>query len=226
MYRWVIKEGLYLFMRNQKNSNPLSLLCRLINLMIKVSVVLGAVVGGNGAMAYEEAPFRILETNEIYELREYGDRLAVETSTAGQNAAFRALFNYISGANTGDQKTDMTTPVTQSVKIDMTVPVTQQTNQADSVMQFYLPSNYTIDTAPRPKNSGVRLTVIDGGIFAVRKYSGRSTDANFERNSKILQEALDRNGIAYILPAIKATYNGPFTPFFARRNEAMFRIKN
>jgi len=80
MYRWVIKEGLYLFMRNQKNSNPLSLLCRLINLMIKVSVVLGAVVGGNGAMAYEEAPFRILETNEIYELREYGDRLAVETS--------------------------------------------------------------------------------------------------------------------------------------------------
>ena len=36
--------------------------------MIKVSVVLGAVVGGNAAMAYEEAPFKILETNEIYEL--------------------------------------------------------------------------------------------------------------------------------------------------------------
>ena len=112
--------------------------------MIKVSVVLGAVVGGNAAMAYEEAPFKILETNEIYELREYGDRLAVETSTAGQNAAFRALFNYISGANTGDQKIDMTTPVTQSVKIDMTVPVTQQTNQAGSVMQFHLPSHLSL----------------------------------------------------------------------------------
>ena len=37
-------------------------------------------------------------------------------------------FDYISGANIGSKKLEMTVPVTQSEKIDMTIPVTQSIN--------------------------------------------------------------------------------------------------
>jgi hypothetical protein len=48
-------------------------------------------------MANEEAKYEIIDENEVYEIRKYNDRLAVETSRAGIDSNFRKLFNYISG---------------------------------------------------------------------------------------------------------------------------------
>ena len=39
-----------------------------------------------------------------------------------------------------------------------------------------------------------------------------------------LAAGLQADGISVVSPPMKATYNGPFTPFFLRRNEAMVRI--
>ncbi|MEK9674179.1 MAG: heme-binding protein, partial [Candidatus Pelagibacter ubique] len=50
-------------------------------------------------MANEEAKYEVVDKNEIYEIRKYSDRLAVETSRAGIDSNFRKLFNYISGRN-------------------------------------------------------------------------------------------------------------------------------
>ena len=50
-------------------------------------------------MAYEEANYEIVSKNEVYEIRKYPDRLAVETMTSGIDSNFRKLFNYISGRN-------------------------------------------------------------------------------------------------------------------------------
>ena len=73
----------------------------------------------NISIALEETSYRVIATNQIYEIREYDDRLAVQTSQKnGQNGAFRKLFKYISGSNISSTKIEMTTPVTQSVKID------------------------------------------------------------------------------------------------------------
>jgi hypothetical protein len=38
-------------------------------------------------------------------------------------------------------------------------------------------------------------------------------------------DRLAADGIKTISDPIKATYNGPFTPFFLRRNEVMVEIK-
>ena len=180
----------------------------------------------NILIAYEETSYRILAANQIYEIREYDDRLAVQTSQEnGQNRAFRKLFKYISGSNISSTKIEMTIPVTQSIKIDMTTPVTQKFQDGKIIMRFFLPRKFQLETAPQPLSEDLSITVVKGGKYAVMKYSGRSTVKNFEKHSKLLLEALSINKITTLGDPIKATFNGPLTPFFVRRNEVMVRIK-
>ena len=150
--------------------------------------------------------------------------MAVEVTYSNEDSGFRYLFNYISGENTTSEKINMTVPVTQSVKIDMTAPVTQSKKDGELVMQFYLPSKFTINTAPKPTNPRVSLVVLEGGIYAVIKYSGRSSDKNFQKHYEKLKESLTKDNINFIEPSIKATFNGPFTLPIFRRNEVMIKI--
>ena len=194
-----------------------------VNLVLLVSIFY---LWANISIAYEETPYRILAANQIYEIREYDDRLAVQTiQENGQNRAFRKLFKYISGSNISSTKIEMTIPVTQSIKIDMTTPVTQRFQDGKIIMRFFLPRKFQPETAPQPLSEDLSITVVKGGKYAVMKYSGRSTVKNFEKHSKLLLEALSINKITTLGDPIKATFNGPLTPFFVRRNEVMVRLK-
>ena len=163
-------------------------------------------------MAYEEATYSIVYQNDIYEIRNYSDRLAIQVNYTNQNVAFRKLFNYISSSNI------------DSTKINMTIPATRSNENGSKVMQFFLPSNFTKKNAPAPTDKELKLIIIEQGYFAVIKYPGRLNDKNFDKHRKILKDNLLKNKIEIINSAIRATYNGPFTLPFFRRNEAMFRI--
>ena len=195
---------------------------------MKVSLVLLVsffCLWANISAALEETSYRVLAANQIYEIREYDDRIAVQTTQKnGQNGAFRKLFKYISGSNISSAKIDMTTPVTQSVKIDMTTPVTQRFQDGKVIMKFFLPRKFQLKTAPEPLSEDLSIVLVKGGKYAVIKYGGRSTYKNFEKHSKLLLEALAADKIQAVDQPIKATFNGPLTPFFVRRNEAMVRI--
>ena len=96
-------------------------------------------------MATEEAKYEIISKNNIYEVRKYLDRLAVETSKEGIDSNFRKLFNYISGRNDDQEKIAMTTPVTQVEK------------NGNITMQFYLPSKFNLAVlAPKVVPRGSR----------------------------------------------------------------------
>ena len=164
-------------------------------------------------MAYEEAKYEVIEKNEIYEIRKYSDRLAVETSRAGIDSNFRKLFNYISGKNNVEEKIAMTTPVTQVEK------------NGNMTMQFYLPSKFNSDNVPSPSREDVRVVNIEGGYYAVVRYSGRASDRNFIKHKEILEEELNNNNVSIISPPIRATYDSPFTLPMNRRNEAMFKVE-
>ena len=197
--------------------------------MIKIAklpliIALFIIIYTNISMALEEPKYQILKSNNNYEIREYNDRLAVEVTYSNEDSGFRYLFNYISGENTTSEKVSMTIPVTQSVKIDMTAPVTQSKKDGKLVMQFYLPSKFTINTAPKPTNPKVSLIVLEGDIYAVIKYSGRATDKNFQKHYKELKEYLIKDSINFVEPAIKSTFDGPFTLPILRRNEVMMKI--
>ena len=187
-------------------------------------IALFTIICTNISMALEEPKYQILKSNGKYEVRKYNDRLAVEVEYSSEDSGFRYLFNYISGENTQSEKVNMTVPVTQSVKIDMTAPVTQSKEDGKMVMQFFLPSKFTFETAPNPTNNRVSLVVLEGGVYAVIKYSGRLTDKNFQKHYEELKDYLIKDKINFIEPAIKATYDGPFTLPVLRRNEVMMKI--
>ena len=165
------------------------------------------------AMAYEEANYKVVSKNEIYEIRKYSDRLAVETMTSGIDNNFRKLFNYISGRNDTQEKIKMTTPVTQVEK------------NGNMSMQFYLPSKFNSENAPSPSREDVKIVNILGGYYAVLRYSGRASDGNFLKHKEILEKELKKNNILIISPPIRATYDSPFTLPMNRRNEAMFKVE-
>ena len=164
-------------------------------------------------MAYEEANYEVVSKNEVYEIRKYSDRLAVETSRAGIDSNFRKLFNYISGRNDAQEKIAMTTPVTQVEK------------NGNMTMQFYLPSKFNSNNVPNPSREDVRIVNIEGGYYAVLRYSGRASDGNFIKHKEILEKELIKNNISIISPPIRATYDSPFTLPMNRRNEAMYKVE-
>ena len=194
------------------------------NTKLPLIIALFIIIYTNISMALEEPKYQILKSNNDYEIRKYSDRLAVEVTYSNEDSGFRYLFNYISGENTTSEKVSMTVPVTQSIKIDMTAPVTQSKKDGKLVMQFYLPSKFTLNNAPKPTNSRVSLLVLEGGIYAVIQYSGRVTDKNFQKHYEKLKEYLTKDNINFIEPGIRATFNGPFTLPILRRNEVMIKI--
>ena len=162
-------------------------------------------------MAYEEANYEIVKENKIYEIRKYPNRLVIETNSI-QGNGFRKLFNYISGNNKDNEE------------IKMTVPVTQEIKNGSMTMQFYLPSKFNKDNAPKPVNSEVKILTIEGGYYAVIEYSGRSSDKNFLKNKDILDKALKQDNLLVLSPPIRASYNSPFTLPILKRNEVMYRV--
>ena len=163
-------------------------------------------------MANEEAKYNVVKSNEIYEIRKYSDRLAVQVVNTNQSNSFRKLFNYISGNNETNEKIKMTTPVTQMEK------------KGNMTMQFYLPSKFNKDNVPNPSRPDVEIVNIEGGYYAVIRYSGRASDKNFIKHKEILENELKKDNISIASPAIKASYNSPFTLPMLRRNEAMFKV--
>ena len=163
-------------------------------------------------MANEEAKYDVVKSNEIYEIRKYSDRLAVQALNTNQNNSFRKLFNYISGDNEKNEE------------IKMTVPVTQMEKKGNMTMQFYLPSKFNKDNIPNPSRSDVEIVNIEGGYYAVIRYSGRASDKNFIKHKEILENELKKDNISIAGSAIKASYNSPFTLPMLKRNEAMFEI--
>ena len=164
-------------------------------------------------MATEQLKYQTLDVNEIYEIRKYSDRLVIETKTSNQNSSFRKLFNYISGSNEKNQE------------IKMTAPVTQIEKNGNMTMQFYLPSEFDENNTPSPSNSEVKVLNMKGGYFAAITYSGRASDKNFIKYKEILENQLKEDKITILSPAIRATYNSPFTLPMLRRNEVMFEIE-
>ena len=162
-------------------------------------------------MAYEEANYKVVKENKNYEIRKYSDRLVIETNST-QGNGFRKLFDYISGNNE------------QKEEIKMTVPVTQEIKNGNMTMQFYLPSKFNKDNAPKPSNPEIEILTIEGGYYAAIKYSGRSSDKNFLKNKEILEEELKKDKIVILSPPIRASYNSPFTLPMLKRNEIMFRV--
>jgi hypothetical protein len=202
---------------------------RLRRIMLATALML---IGATTAMATEEAPYKVLKTGDIFELREYAPHILAEIVVDGDlegagNKAFRRLFRYISGDNRTRNKIAMTAPVSQEQqgeKISMTAPVSQQRMNGKWAVSFMMPATYTLETLPVPDDPGITLRRVAAQRVAAVRYSGFWSEDKYMLNYRKLQLWIRENGFAVVGEAVWARYNPPFTPWFMRRNEILIPV--
>ena len=183
-------------------------------------------------MATEEAEYELVRQDGDFELRDYAPQLVAETLVSGSfsragNRAFRPLFNYISGDNTVQAEIAMTAPVSQTASgedIAMTSPVGQRASGDDWVISFMMPAQYTMDTIPTPTDPAVKLREIPAHRMAVISYSGRWTEKRYQSHLDEVMGWTDAQNLEVTGAPVFARYNGPFTPWFMRRNEILLPV--
>ena len=202
--------------------------------MVRVVLLLFIALTPPVSQAIEEPTYDVVrQIDEQVELRRYAAYVVAEvvldaTASDAGNRAFPILAGYIFGKNKGQQKLEMTAPVTQSaepVTLEMTAPVTQDAVPGGMRVQFVLPKGVTLATAPEPLDPRVRLREELPALRAVIRYSGTWSQANYDEHLGKLQVALAAAGIATQGQPVLARYNAPMTPWFMRRNEIWLALR-
>ncbi len=183
--------------------------------------------------AIEEPDCDVTRKFDRVELRQYAPCVVAEvvldsSAEDAGNQAFPILAGYIFGKNKGEKKFAMTAPVTQRaapVRMDMTAPVTQAAVTGGMRVQFVLPKGVTLATAPEPIDPRVQLRVVPAGAWAVIRYSGTWSQANYLEHLAELKLSLEAAGVATQGEPVLARYNAPFTPWFMRRNEIWLALR-
>ena len=185
------------------------------------------------SQAIEEPDYVVTRTLDNVELRQYAPYVVAEVvlDASAEDAgsqAFPILAGYIFGNNKGEKKLAMTAPVTQTatpVRMGMTAPVTQAAVAGGVQVQFVLPKDVTLATAPEPIDPRVQLREMPAAGWAVIRYSGTWSDSNYREHLQELKAALAAAGVATQGEPVLARYNAPFTPWFMRRNEIWLALR-
>ena len=185
----------------------------------------------------EEPRYEVEEQPHGLEIRRYVPRIAAQTTVtadedAARSAGFRRLAGYIFGGNAGKSQIAMTAPVAQqsgagatSEQIAMTAPVSQAPGADGSwVIRFYMPSRWSLDTLPAPKDSAVELVEVPGETYAVLSFSGDRGPAAVAARTADLLDALGRTAWAPDGEPVSWFYDPPWTLSFLRRNEVSVRV--
>lgn len=186
------------------------------------------------SQAIEEPTYEVVRRiGDQIEVRSYEGYVVAEvvldaTAADAGNRAFPILAGYLFGKNKGQRTLEMTAPVTQSaesVKLEMTAPVTQEPVAGGMKVQFVLPKQVTLATAPEPLDPRIRLREEPGVARAAIRYSGTWSQSNYDEHLRTLRAALATAGIATRGEPVLARYNGPMTPWFLRRNEIWLTLQ-
>ena len=190
-------------------------------------------------MAIEEPSYTVLSQVEDFELRRYDEQLVAQTWVSGdQDTAsrqgFKILADYIFGNNTApsgeSSKISMTAPVTMqsdnlngqaSQKIAMTAPVSMQQNDGKWRVQFTMPSQYTMQTLPKPNNPDVKIVQVPAQTYGVIKFSGLAGSKKVAKKTETLKSWMQTQKLVISGTPELARYNPPWTLPFMRRNEVM-----
>ena len=195
-------------------------------------------------MATEGPNYTVLSQMDDFELRRYDKQLVAQTLVSGdQDSAsregFKVLADYIFGNNTaptgGSSKISMTAPVTmqpnnkksdsESQKIAMTAPVSMQQDDGKWRVQFTMPSQYTMQTLPKPNNPNITITEVPAQTYGVIKFSGLAGSKKVATKTEELQSWMQTQNLTITGEPELARYNPPWTLPFLRRNEVMIAYK-
>jgi hypothetical protein len=115
-------------------------------------------------------------------------------------------------------------PASAGTQLAMTAPVTQTPVAEGYRVQFVLPSGVSLQAAPLPLDARVQLREEPAQHWATIRYSGTWSQANQAEHTQRLRAAVAAAGLATEGEPLLARYNGPWTPWFMRRNEIWLRL--
>jgi len=194
-------------------------------------------VFSNTAMATEEPKFTLLEKDQSFELRLYEPKILAEVLVSGtmreaSSKGFKLIADFIFGNNIAtsgkSEKISMTAPVLiepHAEKISMTAPVNVEQSGAGWKVNFVMPSQYTLETLPKPNNPLVKIKPIPAKKFAVIQFSGLVDEEKMAKNVTVLEQWISTKQLKALGNAELARYNPPWTLPFLRRNEVMIEVE-
>jgi hypothetical protein len=169
-------------------------------------------------MANEEPDYIVLKKESEIEIRQYKNFLTASIETDGDrkeaiSKGFRFLFKYISGENKNKES------------ISMTIPVMQKSSGNNKWnISFVVPKKFDLKNVPQPDNTNIQIkNNLNLKVIAIT-FSSLFSDSNSEENETKLRNYIKEKGIKIEEPAIYAGYNAPWTPWFLKRNEVMFKL--
>jgi hypothetical protein len=176
--------------------------------------------------------YSVIKKQKEIELRQYEDYIQAEVSIIDKDykpaieKGFNVLASYIFGNNISRQTVEMTTPVqvSQSQRIAMTTPVIVTGNDRFTVA-FIMPSKYSMETLPLPKDGDIHLTSIPAHQMAAIRFTGYFQKNKINKNKERLSQWLESEGLESDGDFIVAGYNPPWVPGFIARNEILIKIK-
>ena len=85
----------------------------------------------------------------------------------------------------------------QKEKIAMTAPVQTQDNEANGEwsVSFVMPSEYTMETLPRPLNNDIRIKEVKERTMVVIRFSGLNSEKNVNKHEKRLMAYIQTNDL-------------------------------
>jgi hypothetical protein len=167
----------------------------------------------------EQAKHEVLREINKVEIRRYQSMVIARVDCYG-DGGFNLLFSFITGNNRQKSKIAMTAPLV-SEQIAMTTPVL---SESDSIA-FVMPEGLTLETTPEPLDERVKIVEVPERIVAALRFSGRWSNSIFKKKSKEMLEELKKAEIETVGQVFTMRYNGPFTPWFMRRNEVAVEVK-
>lgn len=167
----------------------------------------------------ETPKYLILKRAAHYEVRSYAPFLIVEAKgdKLTGSSGFNNVTGYIFGKNASSEKIPMTTPV-----------FTQASDEklSDVSIQIVLPMDKDLNSLPAPNTEAVTLRKVEGGIAAVKKFSGRPKEEIVLQKEKDLRFQLLKDGLKPEQGCLLARYNDPRTKSFLMRNEVLIRLND
>ncbi len=163
--------------------------------------------------------YEVVEASHGFEIRDYSPFITVSTFESGGvvstgYSAFGKLAGFIFGGNLESKTIAMTSPV-------MNVEV-----HGGFEVSFVMPNDMSIEDMPTPKTGNLKITEHPGAKYAAITFSGAPNDAGFRAKAAKLRKLLLKQNLKTETEPIFARYDGPWTPFFKRRNEVLFALSD
>jgi effector-binding domain-containing protein len=167
----------------------------------------------------EKAKYEVLKKIGNTEIRRY-PRLVIARVDGYGDGGFNILFRFITGNNRQKSDIAMTAHVV-SEQIAMTAPVLSETGS----IAFIMPEGFTLETTPEPLDDRVKIVEIPERVVAALKFSGRWSNSIFKKKSEELLAEIENAGLKVAGQVFSMRYNGPYTPWFMRRNEVAVPVE-